>query len=574
MNRGTLLVVGLVVATLVAPAAAFGSLPTGGDDPAAQATPTATPTANGSVDVTVGDELATVIQAENSTVQAAVSDASFDARYENASAEERPALLTNRAEGLERRATALSGAYRNATAAHEAGELSDREYARQLAVLAAAADALLADHRELQRRAGELSAFDLRAAGYDEASLRDALGGVDPLTGSGANALLARFTGERDGEVEVETDGGLSIEVSSEDGERTREFERTRDDDDATTVGQSDALATARAALSPADGNWTLVGSSVDRDDGVYTFEFALRGGDATGEAEVSVDGSSGAVFALEEEIAPRDDDEREEDDEADDEEEDDTDERDDDEEEEDDETDDGDDDRSVDELALVLTDGDPAPNATVTVAALADGERVGNATVRAGDRVLGTTGTDGTLTVRLPDREEVELTATYADEDAELEFEFERDDDRALLAAVSLDGTLGNGTATLRVAHDGDPVTGASVTVDGEHVGETDVDGRVSFAVADGPFSVTVTQGSLALSAILGVEDGSLVVREGPVVVDEEREEEEDDDADDGDADDEDDGDADDEDDGDADDEDDDTDDEDDGDEDDDTDD
>jgi|GEM_PF-608080 hypothetical protein len=65
------------------------------------------------------------------------------------------------------------------------------------------------------------------------------------------------------------------------------------------TVSEQEANRIARKSLS--NNNWALEESDVDEGDGYYEFEFVIRGQEA--EAEVSVDGSSGEIFHLEEEL-------------------------------------------------------------------------------------------------------------------------------------------------------------------------------------------------------------------------------------------------------------------------------
>jgi len=65
------------------------------------------------------------------------------------------------------------------------------------------------------------------------------------------------------------------------------------------TVSEQEAERTALAALS--DNNWTVEDSSIDEENGYYEFEFVISGEEA--EAEVRVDGSSGELFRLKEEL-------------------------------------------------------------------------------------------------------------------------------------------------------------------------------------------------------------------------------------------------------------------------------
>ncbi|MDS0474216.1 hypothetical protein [Natrinema sp. 1APR25-10V2] len=357
----------------------------------------ATNDSDSSVDVTVGQQLSTVIDVSSDEVRTDFENTAFEMSVESADDEERAEAVAERAEELRDRAEDVREEYEEATEEYEAGEMSKSEYAQRIATLNARAANLADSYAQLQQRASNVSASELR-------TLDDSMDNLSSVSGSGAKALLERFTGESQGEVELETAGGLSIEVKGEDGERSRELERERDDDDTISVSQSAALETAQAALStPERGSWVHVESNVKDDEGAYEFEFALENATAqTGEAEVRVDGSSGDVYKLEEEIEARDEDERDDDDERED------DER------EDDETD-----------ARALTVDATLDGDTVTVTVTADGSGVANATVDANDRSVGTTDADGTVTftVDANETEDLELTVREGESEAETEY-------------------------------------------------------------------------------------------------------------------------------------------------------
>ncbi|AGB14929.1 hypothetical protein Halru_0283 [Halovivax ruber XH-70] len=312
-----------------------------------------------SVNVTTGPQLSTVIEVSADDVQSDVEDTAFEISFEDADEATRADALADRAAALRDRAEAIDEDYADATAAYEDGDLGKAAYTQRLATLNARASNVLDSHRQFRQRVATVSPSALSAAEVDRSALNQSIEALNTVTGTGATALLAQFTAESTGEIELETDNGLSIEVESEDGERSREFERPRDDNDDRTVAQSAALETARDALSPVeDGNWTLTSSEID-DGSAYEFEFELLdAATLTGDAEIAVDGSTGDVFSLEEEIEPRDDeadddeDADDEDDDADDEDENDEDENDaeDDEDDADEEDDDADDDGDADD--------------------------------------------------------------------------------------------------------------------------------------------------------------------------------------------------------------------------------
>ena len=109
------------------------------------------------------------------------------------------------------------------------------------------------------------------------------------------------------------------------------------------------------------------------------------------------------------------------------------------------------------------------------------------------------------------------------------------RNAEEAAAAAIgerlSVTGSVDNGTATVAVAYDGEPAPDVTVLVDGERVGETDADGRVSFgAPEEDEFEVTLFKG--AFEAELSFEpgaDGTLAA--GDIDVDEREVDEDDDD-------------------------------------------
>lgn len=497
-----LLVAALVVGTLV-PAGAVAVI--SGVQPGQGAA--TTQAGNGSVNVTAGAQLATVLSVTSDDVQTEVEETGFEFSFERTESDERRAeAVAERAEQLRERAERIREEYEAATEAYREGDLTRDEYARRLATLNARAENLLASYERLQQRAGNLSALELRAAGLNRTALRQAVADLDSVTGVGASALLRRFTGQSEGELELETNGGLSIEVESEDGERSREIERPQDDDADITVNQSTALDTARDALTtPEEGRWALTSAGIDREDGTYAFEFRLRTNNSTGTAEIEVDGSSGEVFSLEEEIEPRGDDEDDEDDEA--------------EVPEDDED---------DELAVLLAEGTPGANETVTIRVLADGAPASNVTVAVNGEPVGTTDANGTVTVTLPERSDIEITAERGEAEGELAFELGgEDEDEEVFRKLNVSASLDDGTATVRVTFDGSGVANATVSANSEAVGTTGDDGTVTFDLANDTedLEIEVVKGEFETEVEFQVQDGSLIK------VEEEREADDEDD-------------------------------------------
>ena len=514
----TLVVVG--AAGLVAIAAPVGAQTAG--DPGANGSAAdgsgANATADGSVSVTAGAQLSTVLSVTSDDVHAEVEETAFEVEYERG--EGRAEAVADRAETVRMRAADVRENYREALKAYREGDLDRSEFARRLAALNARAGNVLGAHDRLERRAANVSAFDLRAAGLNRTALERAVASLDDVRGTGAGALLAQFTGERRGEVELEASGGLSIEVSSEGGERSREFEREPDGDTAVTVNQSVTLETARAALTDVEnGSWVLTDASIDSGDGTYEFEFVLRAGGLTGEAEVGVDGSSGEVFSLEEETEPDDDEEGKPGGDGEGKPGDDREERESDEDDEggEDEGDDGHEDREFEELSLLVAGGQPGPDETVTVRVLTDGRAVANASVAVNGEAVGETGDDGTLALTLPAAGDVTVTAVAGGEEATLDvglgddLEFEAEFERNF----AFPATLEDGTVSVRAAYGGDGIPDATVYADGEAVGRTDADGSLHFDVGDvgDDLKLDLVKGAFEAEYEFAAENGSLTL-------------------------------------------------------------
>ncbi|WP_299267378.1 DUF7096 domain-containing protein [Halorientalis sp.] len=491
--------VALLVVGLTAPVAAVSTADgvTAADTNAATADATTaqanTTQGNSSVNVTVGQQLSTVIGVSSDEVQTDFEDTAFEISVENAGQELRAEAIANRADELSDRAENIRDEYEDATEAHREGEISTSAYARRLATLNGQATNLLDSHEQLRQRAQNVSALELRAAGVNQSALRETVENLSGVSGAGPAALLDQFTGQSVGDIELETAGGFSLEIESEDGEQSREIERPRDANPSVVVSQSAALETAREGLStPENGTWTLTAAKLEQDAGAYEFAFVLRGATTrTGEAEIDVDGSSGAVFALEEELEPR---EEEREAEAEDEE-----------------------NEADDELAMLVSEGTPGPNATVTVTVLSDGTPVDDVTVFLNERVAGTTTADGTATVTLPESGEATLTARSGEAEGELEFEFEAEDDE-VFRKLNVDAALADDTVSVTVAYNGSGVPNATVYANEQAVGTTGQDGAVRFAIdtnATEDLELEVIKGAFEAELEYVLQDGSLTLTE-----------------------------------------------------------
>lgn len=522
----------------------------------------------------VGQQLSTVISTTGVTTSSSISTHLFDRQFENASESERARLVARRAATLESAASALRGEFDNATAAYRNGDLSTDTYAQRLANSHARAMAIIDGGRELRQAAQNVSALELRAAGYDPATLEAALDSVRSLSGSGLAAIRDQFTGASDVEVLLDATDGLSI-TADDEGEFAREFERADDGNLTLSIAQSVALETARNALSEVEnGTWHVVGGDIDVSEGIYDFEFDLSTRNISGTAEVTVDGSSGSILALEEEIEQEDergdddgaetadrdaddqdgpgDDERDERDAEDDRDEDEgndtdtDDDRDDDQGDEDDrradseESDEGDDGDDA-EFVLLVAEGRLSPGERITLQVLADGMPVPNVSVEVEDVVVGSTGPNGTLRVTVPEHS-TEIEAGEAT--LSLEFDGERED-AEVFERLETEASLSNGTVTVIIEFDNESVENASVWVNDRMVGRTDADGQLVFDIGsdselelegDSELELEVVKGAYEAELEYEIQAGSLVLTESShegdgdkVDADEDRESEDD---------------------------------------------
>ncbi|MFB6292730.1 MAG: hypothetical protein ABEH60_00525, partial [Halonotius sp.] len=238
-----------------------------------------------------------------------------------------------------------------------------------------------------------------------------------------------------------------------------------------------EARTTARNVLSTdVDGGWTLEEAERKQEYGTYRFEFSFSGPKYTGEAKVDVDGETGEIFEFEEELEPR---EREDETETD------------------------------RELTISVVEGTAAPGAEIALRVTDGTDPVGNASVTINDADAGLTDADGRLTVTLPDTADVKIEATAGESDGEREFEFESaenvtenesqndqneteskddetDDSESLSILVNSGDPAPGATVTLEVTGNGEAVTDAAVTINGEPAGQTDADGQLTVTLPD----------------------------------------------------------------------------------------
>lgn len=531
MHRSTLLALALSVALLTAGGAqGVGALAETGS-PSPQAI-TQSSGGGENVSVGVGQQLSTVISTTGVTTASSISEDLFEQRFANASEEERAELIVRRAATISDDADALESEFQNATQAYRNGTISTSSYAQRLATFNVRAETLVESATDLQERTSNVSDLELSAAGYNDTDLESAIETVDSLTGTGLATIHERFTGDGDADLSLELDEGLSV-AAEEDGSFAREYEQEGDDNTTLLVNQSVALETARETLqSVENASWKLEDSDIDTEDGTYEFEFNLKTTNVTGDAEVTIDGSSGAVVSLEEAIeyepfsededdeSDEGEDERDEDaedeDESDDGNEDDEtdDEEEDDADEEDDEVDDDEEEADEDvDVELVLTSGNVTPGGTVTVRALQEGEPVENLTVMVNDTLVGQTDANGKLSLTLPDRS-TEIEA--GDAELSIEFDDSEHEERELYRQLQVNGTATNGSVSVSVTYDGTGVENASVWVNDEMVGQTDSSGALSFDVGNqSELEVEIVKGAFEAELEFEQQNGTLTLTE-----------------------------------------------------------
>jgi hypothetical protein len=427
--------------------------------------------ANGTTAPT-GQQLATVVEITDDEVRTEVETEAFEAELERENESATADALADRAEQLRERAGTIADRKENVSTAFEAGDLTVVAFAQRLSVLNARAENVLESFEDLEENAEDVPDEELQRAGYDRNATQDARERLSGLTGSGVNALAKHYTGKSDGNFELESEAGaLSIEVESEDGERSREFERERPGSGSITINESDARRAALEELSDVSGGqWMVTETELEEDEGYYEFEVTLTSPAQTGEATVSVDGQTGSVFELEEEIeAPEnaDDDEGSDDDRADEESQADRNGR----------------------LDIEISNGTAGPGETVSLLVTENGTPVEGATVRIDYQDVGTTDDAGRITVTFPQKSDVAIDASVGDREGERTIEFESEPDEA---AGELDVEIVEGSAdpgqnvTVGVTANGEPVAGAQVDVESEAAGTTDNEGRIVVTLPD----------------------------------------------------------------------------------------
>ncbi|ADQ69281.1 FAD/FMN-dependent dehydrogenase [Halogeometricum borinquense DSM 11551] len=147
---------------------------------------------------------------------------------------------------------------------------------------------------------------------------------------------------------------------------------------------------------------------------------------------------------------------------------------------------------------------GNLSQSANATVEVTRDGEAVANATVLVNEEDVGTTDSNGRVTFGVPRDENLKVTVTKDDHQAELEVTLDHDSETDNQAGEKADaelnatfvGTVSQGeNATLSVTQNGSAVENATVVVNDETVGTTDTDGKLTVAVPNADTLTVVAQ-------------------------------------------------------------------------------
>lgn len=415
------------------------------------------------VNVSVGQQLATVIQSSNIEIRDDLEETSFEYKFGKLEGDRRATAILERGEELRERAEDLRERRKELKEELREGEISATEVARKEALLHKEAEILSKDVGELKerKRSLEKKGFEVNLTDVNGSSLVSLLEDIDGLTGPGTSRLFKIFSGESTGRIEVKTNHGLSLEVKSDEEGLSREYETEGDENYSISVTQAEALDTAREALS--DGNWSLKEASVEEDDGTYQFEFLLTENGSSGEAEVEVDASSNRVLKLEEEFEPGEVDHEREGERG-------------------RESESGEEESDLELEAI----GTTQPGGNVTLKVLLGRRPVSNATVTVDGELVGTTDPKGEITLRLP-RDGATIEARKGEAEGELELEFDDYEEEAEDEnRIETSANLSNWTLTLLIEENSTPVANASVYVDGAYVGTTDTNGSIALSIED----------------------------------------------------------------------------------------
>ncbi|MFB6254695.1 MAG: hypothetical protein ABEI06_08800 [Halobacteriaceae archaeon] len=450
------------------------------------------------INANVGQQISTVISVASSNIQSVIEQTEFMTILGSVNPSERAEVIADRAEKLQAEAHEIIESYREAIEKYKTGEITKNELARRIAVLNANAKDLLHRVRKLRKMAQNVSQLALKVAGFNSTAFNRTVSKLDRLTGKGPNALLEQFLGNTDGAVTLQTENGITI-IEKDDGEFTKEIERSGDNTTNLSITQTKALEIARNALKNVSATWQLVESDIKFEEGQYTFAFSLRNKTVTGEAEVVVDGSSGTIVELEEEIEFR---ATEEDKDTEDEE---------DEEDEKNETEEKEDANTA-TLNILIANGTVTPNTTITIKILANGTPVSNVTVLVNDTVIGKTDGNGTISLQLP-TDDVEITAIKGDTKVELDLEFEEREEDEVLNKLNVTATLQNKTVTLVLSYNGSAIQGAKVYWKNRLVGTTDQNGTISFSINNetDEIELKIVKGELEVERTYSVNNGTL---------------------------------------------------------------
>ncbi|ELY83037.1 DUF4129 domain-containing protein [Natrinema altunense] len=168
----------------------------------------------------------------------------------------------------------------------------------------------------------------------------------------------------------------------------------------------------------------------------------------------------------------------------------------------------------AVDGEVTIDVDGEPYPGETITIDAAVEDVPMREATVSVDGTAVGETDGSGQATVRVPD----DGTDTFEIGVARGDFAGTTTVDVLLLEAAFAPAGIApipGSPGAVEATTNGEPVAGATVTVDGERVGATDADGRLATGLPlDPTATVTVsTERQTASVSLVGAYGGSALV-------------------------------------------------------------
>ena len=159
---------------------------------------------NETVDIEVGQQLSTVASATTDEVRSEADQAGFEQRFNETSSTERAEAIAERAGELETTATELRTEYDELTESYRTGEIDGSTFAQRIASLTTKAYAVERNTERLADYAAQLPEAEQRAFDVTEDDFDRITDQVSPISTPTTSAILAQYTGESTGEIEIE----------------------------------------------------------------------------------------------------------------------------------------------------------------------------------------------------------------------------------------------------------------------------------------------------------------------------------------------------------------------------------